>query len=317
MKILYIDHGGVVSDSHMYQYYGDLYRELKSLAQVILYEGPVDDINRILRFYPPVDCVVFGLGYFAQSNPQVYRKIPGLSELSIPVVAMLHKPQNLLAEKLEFCKINNMDLLLDSQSTYKKHGEIAGIKATRSWFTATPNVYHPRDVKKSYDLGFCGALHGNGKIQGKTKDLRVKIHNLLDSNHINTYWNASNTLDYRINSTEEYATKINECKLWLATTGPTEDVSPRFFEVMLSKTLLFCNEMPEQYGDVFEDGFNCVTFKNDLSDFMEKLVYYLEDEAARALIIERAYKFCLGDYTWKHMALNLLEEIKGIKNDRV
>ena len=33
MKILYIDYGNVVADTHLYQYYGDLYRELKHDAR--------------------------------------------------------------------------------------------------------------------------------------------------------------------------------------------------------------------------------------------------------------------------------------------
>ena len=34
MNVLYIDYGNVVDDNHMYQYYGDLFRELKALARV-------------------------------------------------------------------------------------------------------------------------------------------------------------------------------------------------------------------------------------------------------------------------------------------
>ena len=48
MKILYIDYGNVVSDDHTYQYYGDLFRELKLLAQVYLLQGVPTNINDIL-----------------------------------------------------------------------------------------------------------------------------------------------------------------------------------------------------------------------------------------------------------------------------
>lgn len=120
MNILYIDSGGMISDSHQYQYYGDLYRELRELATVLVYQGPVPNIYDLLsRIDGTVDCIIFGLGYFAQGNPGVYGKIVGLDNINIPVVCMLHKPQSLLSEKLHFCKINKADLLLDSQSTYK------------------------------------------------------------------------------------------------------------------------------------------------------------------------------------------------------
>jgi len=314
MKILYIDYGNVVNDAHMYQYYGDLFRELRQLSQVYLFHGVPTNINALLeQINVEIDCIIFGLGYFAQSSMAFYRKIEGLDNFQKPIVCMIHKPQTMLEEKLEFCKINNVDLILDSQCTYKNIQERTGIRTIRSPFTATPKYYYPRDVPKKYDIGFCGALHGNGKISGPTKDLRVRARDaLLDIDGLDIYWNSSNTLDYRISSVEEYATRINECKFWLATTGPTEDVSPRYFEVMLSKTLLFCNHMPEQYENMFIDGFNCVTFKNDLSDFSEKLIYYLTNEQKANKIIENAYNIALKNYTWEKMAVSLIGEISDL-----
>ena len=52
MKILYIDYGNVVSDNHIYRYYGDLFRELQSLAQVYLLQGVPADINNIIKAFP-------------------------------------------------------------------------------------------------------------------------------------------------------------------------------------------------------------------------------------------------------------------------
>ena len=299
----------------MYQYYGDLFRELGELAQVYFYQGPAPDVAALLKQIDDlIDGVIFGLGYFAQSDAIFYNKIKDLDEIDTPVVCMLHKPQNMLKEKLNFCKVNNVDLILDSQSTHKEFQKITGIKTVRSPFTATPRHFFPRAVPKIYDIGFCGALHGDGKIEGETRDLRSRAHEKLQEKDFNVYWNSSNTLDYRIDSTEEYATKINQCKVWLATTGPVLDVSPRYFEVMLSKTLLMCNKMPEQYEDYFTDGVNCVMFDNDLNNFNDKLTYYLENDKERNAIIETAYETAVNNYTWKHMALNLIGYIKEIKD---
>ena len=314
MKILYIDYGNVLHDDYMYQYYGDLFRELQQLSQIYVYQGPINNINSLFpELEKEVDCIIFGLGYFTQNFSQAYQKIVGLDRIKVPVVCLIHKPQIMIEEKLNFCKINNVDLICDSQCTYEKFGEITGIKTIRLPFTATPKHYYPRDTIKKYDIGFCGALHGAGKIDGPTRDLRSRIYDKLQEGESNIYWNSSNTLDYRISSVEEYATKINECKIWLSTTGPTLDVSPRYFEVMLSRTLLICNEMPEQYGNYFTNGVNCVTFNNDLSDFNEKLSYYLKNESEREAIIERAYDETINNYTWKHMALKLLNEIGSTK----
>ena len=102
--------------------------------------------------------------------------------------------------------------------------------------------------------------------------------------------------------------------MWLSTTGPVLDVGPRYFEVLLSKTLLFCNNMRVQYEGVFVDGENCVMFENDLSDFEEKLNYYLQHDDERNLIIERGYDMAVNNYTWKHMAMKLLKEVRELTN---
>lgn len=314
MKILYIDAGNDLFDDAMYKYYGDLRRELEKLADISHY---------ITRSLPPIqslcsndnfDAVVFGIGYFALPNSSFYGSIPGLKELDIPTIGLLHKPQTLLTEKLNFFKINNFDLLGDSQCTYKEHGKISGVKSFRSWWTATPDFFYPRNVEKVYDLGFSGALHGSGKITGETQDLRTSAYEILkNKKDLNLFWNGSDSVSSRISSMEDYATKISESKIWLSTTGPALDVGTRYFEVALSKTLLFCNHMPEQYSEVFIDGQTCITFNNDLTNFEEKLDYYLNNPVESQTIVDKAYEKVLNNYTWKHMALNLLKEVENVR----
>lgn len=308
MNILYVDSGGTTSDSYMYQYYGDLLRALKQQANVYLFEGHPQNVMPVInQIEDDIDCIIFGLGFFAQSDPSRFTKIAGLEDSEITTVCMLHKPQTMLQEKLDFCRANNVDILLDY---FHNSGEKAAKHSMRSWFTATPEHYHPREVEIKYDIGFSGALHGNGKIDGPTRDLRPRIGEIINSDSkYNVFWNSGNTLQYRIHSIEEYASKMNECKIWLATTGPVGDISPRYFEVALSKTLLFCNDMPDVNNPVFVDGETCVTFKNDLSDFQEKLDYYLNNDSEREKIINNAYDLVYNNYTWKHMAENLITAI--------
>ena len=67
---------------------------------------------------------------------------------------------------------------------------------------------------------------------------------------------------------------------------------------------------------MFKDGVTCVTFKNDLSDFHEKLEYYLKNHKKRNEICENAYDLVLGNYTWKHMALKLINKIQEVINGK-
>jgi len=317
MNILYIDIGNRLDDSHMYKYYGDLYRELVKLTTI--YVAPATtNINLLLgQISERIDCVIFGLGYFAQNDPRSFGKIEGLAELDIPVVCLFHKPQTMLAQKLEFCQINKIDLFLDSQITYKKYGEMANVRSMRSWHTASPEIFHPRDIAVEYDLGFVGAAHGNNKVEGETRNLRDRIYDQLAESDYKIFWKKHHTPGDRIPSVEEYAACMNKCKMWISTTGPMLDVGPRYFEVALSKTLLLCNYMPHEYEGVFEDGVNCVMFKNDLSNLEEKINYYLEHDEERQLIVERAYEKIINNYTWERMAQNLLETVEELKNGTV
>ena len=318
MNILYVDQKYRLDENYMYPYYGAVYRELCQLENVYLHEGTISNINHFLEnSYPNIsfDCIIFGLGYFAQKHPQCWKKIEGLAELEIPTVGILHKPQTMLEDKLNFYEINKIDILADFHITYKDFGKRTGSKPFRSWFTASPEIFYPRDVEKKYDIGFSGALHGSGKIEGSSRDLRTRVYEILKSNtKHNVFWNGSDSVSTRIKDVNEYSAKINECKMWLSTTGPVLDVGPRYFEVLLSKTLLFCNNMPVQYEGVFVDGENCVMFENDLSDFEEKLDYYLQHDDERNLIIERGYDMAVNNYTWKHMAMKLLKEVGELRN---
>mgnify|MGYP003110357827 CR=1 FL=1 len=315
MKILYIDNGNRLSENYTYRYYGDFYRELKQITEVEVYQGIPSDINTLIEG-KNYDCIIFGLGYFAQRDPRAYSEIKNLKNCSIPVVCMLHKQQIMLKEKLLFCKLNNIDLLVNAHITYKEYGKLLNTDSTRFWFSATPEIFYDREIDKIYDVGFCGASHGADKIKGETANLRDRIHEKLKNKQIQIYWNRHTDPAHRIKSIDEYASKINQSKIWIATTGPILDVSPRYFEVILSKTLLFCNDMPDEYEGMFIDGVNCVMYKNDLSDFEEKLNFYLTNPDKADIIVENAYNTFVNNYTNKHMCVELLSKINKIIESR-
>ena len=94
MNILYVTARNVLSDNYPYQYYGDLYRELKLMENVFVYQGPIGNINDLLNSYQDISCLIFDLGYFAQKDIYSFREIPGMRDLNIPKIALFHKPQN-------------------------------------------------------------------------------------------------------------------------------------------------------------------------------------------------------------------------------
>ena len=101
----------------------------------------------------------------------------------------------------------------------------------------------------------------------------------------------------------EYAKTINSAKIWIATNADHGDLTPRFSEVMGSKTLLFHNEHPyDTYNDIFIDGETCVIFKNDLSDLIEKIDYYLQNDLEYNRIVNNAYDLFHNRFTCKKLA---------------
>ena len=319
MNILYIDYGGVTSPHYTYAYYADIYNELCAIANVTLYEGLLSNIS--LENYMKFDAVFLGLGYFTQNDPKtkwlqsVYGEFTSLKNCTIPKVCLLHKPQNNLQSKLMFCQLNNIDILCDHHLTYRDTSKEFAKKTLRFWFSASPKHFYPQDIEKIYDIGFSGTTHGAGKVKGPTMNIRERLSDELQGTSYSTFLNIHTGPQGRI-SFEDYAQKINQSKIWLATTGPTLDVSPRYFEVMLSKTLLMCNAMPNEYENLFRDGYNCVTFNNDLSDFKDKLDYYLEHEQERQDIIEVAYRDILNNHTCKHMTLKILKKIEEVTHEQ-
>ena len=114
MNILYIDCGNRLGDNYTYRYYGDFYRELVANENVDVYQGIPTNINPLLSA-KKYDCIIFGLGYFAERNLNAYKEISGLRNCDVPVVCMLHKQQIMLKEKLYFCKIKQEESMLRYQ----------------------------------------------------------------------------------------------------------------------------------------------------------------------------------------------------------
>jgi len=102
---------------------------------------------------------------------------------------------------------------------------------------------------------------------------------------------------------------LNSFKSFLSTPSATGIVGTRYFECMATKTLIFCPES-EYYGDMFRDGYNCVMFREDLSNFKEKLEWILNDEEERKRIVENAYKDFINNHTYDNRIEKVLNTIK-------
>jgi spore maturation protein CgeB len=312
MRILYIDPVVRTTTSSKYRYYDGIFDQLGKTNEVYLYRGVLRDINDFVNYAGITpDMIIFGLGWFGSTK--YFGKI---NNLNVPTVCYFFKPQNDLEQKLEFCRLNDIDLILTPVPAYKHYEKITGVKTRLFPYGYDPELFKSREeIEKKYDIGFSGALHQSalypeGSFSSKNLRSRIyeKLQELKEKNNLNIFWKSSDEYQgARIHDHTEYAHTINESKIWIATKAAASDITPRYYEVLGSNTLLFCEEVDEEYEAIFKNKINCVTFKSDLSDFEEKLNFYLSHERERLAIVDQAQKDALEYFTWKHRADNLLE----------
>lgn len=267
----------------LYSYYTDLYNRFKKMV-VIVDENP--------------DVVIYGLNFLTTERPY---KFASNSKKPVPKICFVQKIGVDWERKQKF--LSKCDVVLSSipklpiKHTLFKHG------FNNSIFTTNPT----RPPEKVFDFGFTGALHDAKHYPEGTfryPDLRKNIQELARTQQdLSLFINGSDDVKKRIPSYERYYETLCRSKIWMSTTGPNGDIGPRYYEIMASGTLLFCDEPPEEYRRTFRDGQNCVYFTPE--NFIEKLRLYVEDEQERNRIISHAVRGSTN-HTWTARAWELL-----------
>lgn len=107
----------------------------------------------------------------------------------------------------------------------------------------------------------------------------------------------------------EYLKMIAKSKIGVSVRGWGRDTIRRW-EIPMYETLLFTHDIGLEDPHPFEDGKTCVMFKNDFSDFKEKLQYYLENENERIKIAQAGKEHLYKYHTTEKRATYILETIK-------
>ena len=313
MKLLYLDPYINSDKEELYPYYGGLYHSLCNHAMIKVYSGVINDYNYITKqidFFP--DVVLIGLSYFEK-----HLNFNSVKHFDVPSLVHLFKPQNDFDKKLAYCEKNDVKHIVTPIPTYKQIGQKTGIPCSLFPYGYNPKIFKARNIDKTFDVGFSGMLHQNKyypKDAFPVIDLRKRIGEKLNSNKkLRVFWKGSDDIKYgRINNILEYARTIYKCKIWIATPAALGDMTPRYNDIMGSKTILLCSEIPSEYKNIFIDTVNCVEFKNDLSDFNQKLDYILNTPEYYQNIVETAYLQTRSQHTWDKRANNLLNTINDI-----
>ena len=262
-------------------------------------------IEMVLKHCPfEPDLICFAAGWELE-NPDIPDFDPhpsiNVANLGIPSVMVLNKEYKKLDRKLRFIQDNNIRLVFTAHHNYSQWQEQINVPFIYFPFAVDPGLFKDYAEMKRYALGFSGSLHK------QWTDVRVRIKDHLFFRwpiksprywRFRLFWSEGRRLPgFRFPRNENYARLINRSKMWLATPSAVDLVGTRFYEVMATKTLLFCSRSAA-YDGLFEEKTHCVMFDPDLSDFDDKLFYYMNHEDDRQEIVERAYDHVLENHTW-------------------
>ena len=292
----------------------------------------ISDILKLCPFDPDLICFAAGWEIEDTTIPE-FDPHPAIqvSDIDIPSVMVLNKEYKKLDQKFRFMQDNGIKLVFTTHHHYRNWQSQTGIPFVHFPFAVNPMLFNDYAERKKYELGYSGELH---KKWTDTR-VRVKDHLFVQWPIKNPrYWRAklfwhdsSVTLKglyrfrggYRLGEIlglnfprgEDYARIINSAKIWLSTPSAIDLVGTRFYEIMASKTLLFCNKS-DAYKGLFEDGVHCVMFDPNLSDFDDKLFYYLRNDAEREEIVERGYEYVIHNHTWDRRIEQFSSEVERI-----
>jgi len=242
-------------------------------------------------------------------------------------VMILNKEYKKLDEKLDYIVDNQIDLVFTHHHNAERWSGQTGTKFIYWPFAVDHHHFYDYGLEKQWDLSFTGILQN--PVPGVQSDIRIRIkrHIFLFSFHFSfrrwsIWWSIKRPRFWRYRiywgewgkgslPKEDYPQYMNATKIWLATLSPLDLVSPRNYEAMASKSLLFCERSPV-YAGLFEDRQHCIMFEPDLSDFDDKLFYYLKHEDEHQAIVERAYRHVRENHTWDKRVEQFTEAVQPL-----
>lgn len=285
-------------------------------------EDKIEDVISKSPFLKP-DLICVGHSWLGDNKDHgihVHQQL-NLTNTTIPKVMFLNKEYVLLNEKLKFvndndicCVFSHLHNICEFVHNNKKAEFIF-------WpFAANDKVFHRRNLEKKYDLCFTGVLRN--RIHSQTQvDFRIQVQRKLfytigelklckrrRVRKLDIYWDGipANDVARKINdllrkpkrlSITDYSLLLNQSKICLCSLSPMGLISPRYFEAMASACLVLCPDTIEHRYH-FQDGFNCIMVKPDLSNFYDRFEFAINSEAVSG-IIQNAYTDVMKNHTWR------------------
>ena len=234
---------------------------------------------------------------------------PLINDTNSPLFLILNKEYAALESKLNWIKETSPTAALTVQHEIDKYTKTTSIPFHRIMWSADESLFKDYEGNYEYDLFYSGVVRP--EQAGDLRNRIIQNLNRLDNYKllINARYKKNNYRGKKF-SPKKYAQTLSNSKIGLTTTGPADLVGTRYFEIMAAnRSLILCNRMedPAVYSDMIIEDFNAVMFST-VDEFMDKAIYYLNNEDERIKIVNQAYDYFTNNLTWTHRA----EEIKKI-----
>jgi spore maturation protein CgeB len=311
-------------------YQQDVMDEIARQQQVFFY-GPGfdfydqnDSIDNVIAKSPfgRPDIICIGHAWLMDNPDMAIERNTHLNLPSsrIPKILFLNKEYTNLEKKIKYISDNKISLVFSHLHNIQDFVGKVNEKFVFWPFAVNHRMFYNYKLPKIYDLTFTGILR-NPTFPEKQTDFRVRVQQKLFYGYgelrilkrykfrkLKIYWQGQPTSKAirRINkflfkekwlSVLEYAKLLNSSHMCLNALSPMGLVSPRYFESMASKCLVLCQES-SILENLFEENKHYIALKNDLSDFDDKLSYYMNDHDAVNAILEEAYQHVRENHTW-------------------
>jgi spore maturation protein CgeB len=268
------------------------------------------------------DFIVLGPGFLCDESLEKNKHLP-FHKLEQKKSLFLNKEYKNLDQKIKFINDNDIEIVFTTHHHYEKWNE----RCPKAKFYKIPFAYNESTFKdyeqeKVHDLGFTGNLFNKGpyvgdRIMGKNfNNVRERIFNEIKNNGYYSTLNLFLGEGVYLHG-EAYGRKINSTKIWICTPSAIDLVGTRFYEVMGCKTMLMSKVIDGEsiYDGLFTEGEHFVGFKDDLSDFTEKVDFYLSNDSERNRICEAAYNLVREKHCWKHRVDKISEILQEKLNE--
>lgn len=306
-------------------YHQDLIDSLNKLHNTYIY-GPGyknyssdlkinDVIKKAAFFLQKIDLIIVSTSWDDDKSDNNVNPCPEINFLdveNIKKVYFLNKEYKKLNLRFKYIKENSFDCVVTVHPNYNKWEKLINTKFFKLPFGISLDRFCDLGLNRKYDFGFSGGLHQSHndyrflvkKKLFNPKKIRQKSNKGLPSlfkknpfkseySKYNFFWAEWGARNYNLRSLlpkgKNYVYLLNKCKVFLNTPSAIGIINTRFYELMATKTLIFC-PFSNQYGDLLNDMENCIMFKDDMSDFDIKFRLSIDNEELRERIVDRANK---------------------------